>query len=153
MGEQANIELVKKAYDAFQKGDINGVLALADPDVDWKLPDMEGIPFSGSRRGLGEVAEFFRQVDELMQLRSFTPREFIAQGDRVIVLGYYDWVIRKTGATLGAEWVHSFTIRNGKLIALEEFTDTAKVLEAFGLAGAGAALAGRPGVGPAPSVH
>ena len=153
MDEQANIERVKQAYDAFQKGDINSLLATMDENIDWKLPDMEGIPFSGARHGRARVQEFFRQIDESMQLRSFTPREFIAQGDRVIVLGHYEWVVRSTGAAVGIEWVHAFTLRNGKLTAFEEFIDTARVLDAFGLAGAGAARAAGAEAGRAPSVH
>ena len=49
----------------------------------------------------------------------------------MFALGHYDWTIRKTGKTAGADWVHVFTIRDGKVTAFDEFTDTAQFAAAL----------------------
>lgn len=139
MNEQANIDLVRQCYDAFQRGDIHAVLTHLDPGIDWHLPETEGIAFTGRRHGAEQVGEFFRQVGEQMELQSFTPRDFIAQGDRVVALGHYDWMVRKTGAGFGSEWVHVFTVRDGRITDFQEFIDTARLADAFGVAGMRAA--------------
>jgi ketosteroid isomerase-like protein len=61
----------------------------------------------------------------------FSPREFFGAGDRVCVLGHYAWKIRKTGRTVAGDWVHVFTIRNGKVTRFREFNDTAQFAEAY----------------------
>ena len=51
MSERENSELVQQAYHHFQSGDIQGLLGLLPKHVEWKLFDIEGVPFSGTRRG------------------------------------------------------------------------------------------------------
>jgi ketosteroid isomerase-like protein len=61
----------------------------------------------------------------------FTPQEFFAAEDRVFVLGRYSWNIRKTGRAVSINWVHVFTLRNGKVTKFREFNDTAQFAEAY----------------------
>ncbi len=60
--------------------------------------EVEHVPFSGKRQGRGAVGEFFSTLASLMDARSFEEREFIAQGDKVVVLGQYVWQSKPTGA-------------------------------------------------------
>ena len=62
---------------------------------------------------------------------AFTPRDFHASGDKVFVRGHYAWTIRKTGKSVSTEWLHIFTVHDGKLVNFEEFTDTAQFAEAM----------------------
>jgi hypothetical protein len=41
------------------------------------------------------------------------------------------WKIRKTGRAVASDWVHVFTIRDSKIVAFREFTDTAQFAEAY----------------------
>jgi uncharacterized protein len=74
---------------------------------------------------------FFEEIPKLQDFSDFTPREFHAAGDRVFVLGHYAATIRKTGRTAACDWVHIFTVRNGKVAAFLEFTDTAQFAQAW----------------------
>jgi uncharacterized protein len=47
------------------------------------------------------------------------------------VLGHYKWTVRKTGKAVAADFVHIFTIKNGKVSGFQEFTDTATFAEAY----------------------
>jgi uncharacterized protein len=131
MDEQANITLVKQCYDAFMKGDIPRLMNFVDPDIDWQLPTIESIPFSGKRHGHTEVADFFETMNDMQVAQEFMPREFIVQGDRVVVLGHYAWSVRANNASYESDWTHIFTIRNGKVAAFREFLDTHVAAQAF----------------------
>ena len=47
------------------------------------------------------------------------------------VLGYYACKIRKTGRADASDWVHIFTVRNGKVVKFREFNDTGQFAEAY----------------------
>jgi ketosteroid isomerase-like protein len=72
------------------------------------------------------VEEFFRLVAENEEFSEFSPREFYAADDKVFVLGHYSLKVKKSGASVSAEWVHVFTLRNGKVTRFREHTDTAQ---------------------------
>ncbi|WP_376915758.1 nuclear transport factor 2 family protein [Paraburkholderia sp. OAS925] len=55
----------------------------------------------------------------------FEPLEFIASGDRVVVLGMQRWHVHTTGSTYEDEWAHVFTVENGKITKFTEYHDTA----------------------------
>src|SRR5215211_6035353 len=83
VGERENTELVQQGYQHFKNGDIQGLLGLLSEDVEWKLFEIEGVPFSGMHRGPERVGEFFSQIFETEEVLHFEPREFVAQGDKV----------------------------------------------------------------------
>jgi uncharacterized protein len=131
MDEQANITLVKQCYDAFMKGDIPRLLGFMDPAIDWELPAMDAVPFSGKRQGQDQVVEFFGMLNDAQTANEFMPREFIAQGNRVVVLGHYSWTLRANNEHYESDWTHIFTIRNGKVASFREFMDSHIAAEAF----------------------
>ena len=131
MNEQANIDVIRQVYHAFVNGDSQGLLSCLAQDIAWEEPDVPGLPFAGKRQGRDQVAEFFRTIAAHQQLRDFRPGEFIAQGNRVISLGYYAWTVRATGADWGSDWVHIFTVHDGKITDFREMTDTHRVVEAY----------------------
>jgi ketosteroid isomerase-like protein len=88
--------------------------ALTD-DVDWHLQGPSVIPFAGPRRGREGVAEFFSTVGEALEFEQFEPRKFVAQGDTVVVLGYERSIVKPTGRSFEQEWVHVYTLRDGKI--------------------------------------
>ncbi|HJV53321.1 MAG TPA: nuclear transport factor 2 family protein [Noviherbaspirillum sp.] len=131
MSEQDNVQLVKQGYDAFQRGDIQRLLQLFADDIEWTLDKVEQIPFSGKRRGKEQVAEFFKLLDENMHALQFEPQQFIAQGDKVVVLGHYVWSVKSTDRRIDSDWAHVFTVQNGKVAGMREYTDTAASAAAF----------------------
>lgn len=125
-----NANLVKKGYDAFRDGDLEGLLSLYAEDIEWILPEMNDVPISGKRKGLDQVRQFFNALDENQEALSFEPKEFIAQGDRVVVLGQYEWRVKTTGRNFSSDFAHVYTVKNGKITSMQEFTDTAAAMSA-----------------------
>ncbi|HYE72105.1 MAG TPA: nuclear transport factor 2 family protein [Blastocatellia bacterium] len=134
MNEQEQIKLVAQAYEQFKNGNIQGLLGLFSDDIEWRLPEIEGVSFSGARGGRDQVAEFFASLGEMQEPLRFEPREFIAQGGRVVVLGNYEWHVKTTNRNYSGEWAHVWTVKDGKLANFNEYTDTAACARAYQMA-------------------
>lgn len=134
MNEQQNIEVVQQAYQAFGTGNIPGLLDLMDENIEWRSPTVDGSPLLNAYDGREGVAEFFKTLGESHQFSDFQPREFIAQNDKVVVLGEMTATVHETGRDFQSEWVHVFTVRDGKITNFKEFYDTAAVSRAFQMA-------------------
>jgi ketosteroid isomerase-like protein len=131
MSEQDNAAVVRRAYENFKEGDISALLGQMADDVDWRLPEIEGVPFSGARRGLENVGGFFTQLGDSQDVISFEPREFVAEGDKVVALGTYRWRVKQTGREYGGDWAHVFTVRDGRIAGFHEYMDSAAARAAF----------------------
>lgn len=131
MSEQQNTELVRQAYAAFTRGDLEHVLMCMAPQVEWEIPEVPTLPFTGKRHGREQVADYFRLNSELQTVREFVPREFIAQGNKVVALGHGAWTARDTGRDFESDWVHVFTIEDGRIVAFREFLDAHVAVDAF----------------------
>ena len=131
MSEQQNLEIVRSVYAAFGRGDLEGILALLDPQVSWRTPGAPDLPTGGVRRGIGEVREFFGLLLDTFDFQEFRPADFLAQGDLVVVLGTSREGPKGTGRLVDFRWVHVFTIRDGKIVAFEEPADVSALVEEF----------------------
>ena len=131
MTEQESVQVVEQIYAAFERGNIQAIHHLLADDVDWEFPGPEDIPFGGGRRGREIVAQFFTSADETVEVEKFEPQAFVAQGDRVIVLGYERVRVKSTGHFYETDWVHVWTVREGKVVRLREYSDTAAIVKAF----------------------
>lgn len=130
MSEQENTALIQQAYNNFKNRDIDGLLSLFSEEITWELPEMEGVSYGGKRAGLEDVVEFFAMLGMSQEPLRFEPREFIAQDNRVVCLGSYDWRVRETNREFSSDFAHVFTIVDGKIAAFSEFMDTAAAVAA-----------------------
>ena len=131
-----NTEIVQKAYECFGKGDIPGLLECCADDIGWTIPEIENAAFAGARKGKAAVAEFFNQLSAGEDITHFAPSEFIAQNDKVVVLGESTATVRSTEKTYFTAWVHIFTVNDGKITNFLEFFDNAAATRAFQMSAA-----------------
>src|SRR5260221_289030 len=102
---EANIALVQGLYSAFFKGDLASVLAGCAPDIDWEsIGPRNGYPIFGPRHGTAEVAQFFASLTEAQHFNEFSPKEFLASGDTVVVLGHYAFTVNHNGHEVATDW-------------------------------------------------
>ncbi|KOX98531.1 nuclear transport factor 2 family protein [Pseudomonas nunensis] len=123
MNEQENVQIVKDAFAAIGSGDRQRLLALFAEDIEWVIPG-EKWPLAGTHHGHAGLANLFKTQSETMETSLLEPREFIAQGDRVLVLGFARGKIRATDKTWEDDWGFAITVRNGKLTHIREYIDT-----------------------------
>jgi ketosteroid isomerase-like protein len=128
MNEEQNLDIVRRGYDAFGRGDIPGLLSLLDAQVSWVTPGPADLPTAGTRQGHQAVREFFGTLSNLGDILRFEPKDFIAQGDRVVVLGDDTTRVKATGKSVEFRWAHVFTVRSGKVVAFEEIGDVSALV-------------------------
>ena len=131
MSDKANAEVVQQSYAAFGRGDIPAVLRLLTDDVEWTLQGPSVIPWAGTHHGHEGVTEFFSLLGETLEFEQFEPREYVAQGDTVVVLGHEQSIVKPTGRGFEQEWAHAYTLRDGKIATGLFIEDTAAQVEAL----------------------
>ena len=117
--------VVQKAYEAFGRKDVPAILNLVAEQVDWELVGPASLAYAGKRRNKKEVGEFFAAIPQADDIHAFEPREFIAAGENVTVLGWESSTAVETGKKFESEWVHVFTVKNGKVTRWRGFFNTA----------------------------
>jgi uncharacterized protein len=131
MNEKQNTALVQQGYKLFSQGDIPGVLKLMSPNVTWELPKLENVPFTGKFQGVEGVGRFFSALAGAIDILKFEPREFIAQGNKVVVLGETRYRVKDQKEEIDDRWVDVLTVENGKIASYEQYGDTAQLERAF----------------------
>jgi len=122
MSIEKNIQTVKDFFAAIGRGDRDGLLALVAADIEWLIPG-ENWPLAGTHRGHAGVQDLLRKASEEIET-STEPREFVAQGDRVLVVGFARGKIKATDKAFRDDWVFAITVQNGKLTKIREYLDT-----------------------------
>ena len=138
MSVEENVQTVKDFFAAMGSDDKQGLLALSAEDIDWIIPG-EDWPLAGTHRGHAGLADLLQTATEKLETSFPEPPEFVAQGDRVLVVGFAKGKIKATNRTWEDHWVFAITVRNGKLTNIREYIDTqglarASQMDASGLA-------------------
>jgi hypothetical protein len=79
---------------------VPGILVHLNDDIIWTVPGSSAVPMAGVQKGLTEVRQFFETVENMLEFRLFKPREYIAQGNRVVTLVRYEGRNKSTGRGL-----------------------------------------------------
>lgn len=131
MTQSENVSVAQQGYDNFKTGNISALVEQMTEDVVWQLPEVAGVPLAGIRTGRAGVAEFFSTLARDQEVIEFEPREFVAQNDKAISLGHYKWRVKETGREFESDFVHIFTVRDGKIAGFREHFDTAAIAAAY----------------------
>jgi hypothetical protein len=123
MSIQKNVQIVKDFFAAMGSGDKQGLLALTAEDIEWIIPG-EDWALAGTHRGHAGLADLLQKASATVETSFPEPPEFVAQGDRVLVVGFAKGRIKATNGTWEDHWVFAITVRNGKLTNIREYVDT-----------------------------
>src|ERR1700681_1672187 len=123
MSIEENVQIVKDFFAAMGRGDKQGLLALSAEDIEWIIPG-ENWPLAGTHRGHTGLADVLQKASEEVEMTYPEPPEFVAQGDRVLVVGVATGKIKATNKPFKDNWVFDITIRNGKVTKIREYIDT-----------------------------
>jgi len=132
MSENDNLNVVKDAYRAYRDRDIPALLKCLADDVKWfAIGPPEIIPSAGTRYGRDQVEQYFTTLEVTEEVDGLRPREFIAEGDKVVAIGDLQRHIKSTGSSINSPWVHVFILRAGKIYDFRSFYDTAAAVAAL----------------------
>jgi ketosteroid isomerase-like protein len=128
---QENVELVRRRFEALNRGDLAAMVELTDPAAVWwdRADDPEG---AGPHRGRDACLQHLEDLLEDAELQA-QPQEFIDAGDRVVVGVRLVGRGRTSGASFEEHEFHVYTFREGKVIETREYRDRGEALEAVGL--------------------
>jgi ketosteroid isomerase-like protein len=122
MSIERNIQTVKDFFTAIGRGDREALLALVAEDIEWIIPGEEW-PLAGTHRGHAGLADLLKTASKSIET-STEPREFVAHGDRVLVVGFARGKIKATNKTFEDDWIFAITVRDGRLTNIREYVDT-----------------------------
>jgi ketosteroid isomerase-like protein len=123
MSTNENVQIVKDFFAAIGSHNKQELLALVAADIEWIIPG-EGWPLAGTHRGHAELAAVVQKASEEIETAYPTPPEFVAQGDRVLVIGVATGKIKATNKPFKDDWVFDITVRDGKVKKIREYVDT-----------------------------
>jgi len=131
---EKNVQVVKDFFAAIGSGDKQGLLALLAEDIEWIIPG-EDWPLAGTHRGHAGVEVVLQKASEEIEMTYPKPPEFVAQGDRVLVIGVATGKIKATNRPFKDDWVFDITVQHGKLTKIREYIDTQALARASDTAG------------------
>lgn len=122
-----NKALIQALYDAILQGNTRSVLDVLDEGVEWLYYGPSTIPAAGYYYGKTGVLQFFDIIDKVAQVKIFEPQEYIDGGDQIAVVGFEKATSKTTGKFYTSNWVHVWSLKDGKITCLRWFTDSAAV--------------------------
>ena len=123
MSIEENVQTVKDFFAALGSGDKHRLLSLVVEDIEWIIPG-EDWPLAGTHRGHAGLAEVLQKASDEVEMTYPEPPEFVAQGDRVLVVGVATGKIKATNRAFKDDWVFAITVRSGKVANIREYIDT-----------------------------
>ena len=130
---QENVQVARAAYEAFNRGDIDGMLDLCAPDIEWQD---RGLSLDTSViTGKDAIRAFFETAMEIWDEVRREPEEIIdLGGDRVLILFRTFGRGKGSGAEVDARAGDLVTFKEGSVARWVGYPDRAQALEAVGLA-------------------
>ena len=119
-------DIVRRFYDA--KGDVEVIRSVVADDAQWDVVD--GFPMGGIYNGLDSIiTDFFGFFALFAEFRAVAD-EFFQDGDHVITLGRYVGVT-SGGKPVTSRFAHFFTVRDGRIVRLQQTSDTLPIATAL----------------------
>jgi ketosteroid isomerase-like protein len=126
----SNVDILKMGYQYFAEGNIEGVLTLFDPEIEWN--ECKGFPFidnDGTYIGHQAVVEnIFAQIPEHYDGFNIDIVDIFESGDKVVMEGFYMGTWKASGKQFKANAAHIWTLKDGKAIRFFQAVDTATII-------------------------
>ena len=128
---QENVEVARRSYGAWNRGDLDTFLQTFDPDVELHLP--EGGLNIGTRRGRQAIRKLLEGFLEVWDDLRVEPERFFEKGDQIVVFVRIRGRGKGSGVEVETYPAHLATVRAGKVVRLVIYPERIKALEAVGL--------------------
>jgi ketosteroid isomerase-like protein len=124
---QANVEIVRRVFEAWDSGDLAGGLASFDDGL--VIHPIIGPDWHGPEGVIGMAADWIEGLAEW----SMTADEFEDAGDRVVVRVHQTGLGETSGVPVESDYWFAFTLSGGKIVRWDMYAKRAEALEAAGL--------------------
>jgi ketosteroid isomerase-like protein len=120
---ETNVEIVR----SFLGAEVDEALTYADPGIVWN--PIEELPTQGHDAVRASLAHWKAEWDDYRLM----PEEFLDRGDRVVVTVRLGGRGRGSGVAIDARFYDVYTLRDGKIVRMDQFTERSEALKAVGL--------------------
>jgi ketosteroid isomerase-like protein len=115
------VEALRRAYELISRGDIEGVLELAHPEIEMtdrpEVPDPQTYSgHDGIREALGKNVETFEEME-------LVPERFIEEGNFVVVVLLMRGRGKESGVPVEDRIAHVWELRDGQAWRLQVYSD------------------------------
>jgi uncharacterized protein len=131
---EANVEVVRQGFEAFNSGDMERILAFADADFEAIVPpELSAEP--DTYRGHDGIRRYFQSFQDAMDEIRFQPERFWDVGPSVVALVRITAKGRQTAISVEQRIAQVWTIRDGRAKRVQTYASLSEALEAVGLEG------------------
>jgi ketosteroid isomerase-like protein len=130
--EARNVEILKQAYQmrsATLGGSAEEWLEICADTIEFGslAQGPAGAKYLTEYRNRDALKTYFEGLARDWQMIEFAAEHFVAQGDRVVMLGRCCWRYKKTGKAVWTRKADSWRMVDGKAVEFFEYYDTAQV--------------------------
>lgn len=125
-----NLDIIRATYEGASEENGKNLLAALAPNATWT--EAAGFPYAGTYIGPEAITAnvFQRLAAEWIDYRAEV-HTYLADGDRVAAFGVYSGTYRKTGKAMTATFAHLYRLKDGKIVSMEQYVDSAMVQQAL----------------------
>ncbi len=126
---EANKKVLTRILRAYSEGDLERVVSSFDESVVWMVHTVPGhYRFGGPRRGHLGMSEVWAMLATYFTMERYESREMVGEGDIVWSTNELTVLVRRSGKRVLLRLVNRWQFKDGKVIACDEYFDTAGTL-------------------------
>jgi ketosteroid isomerase-like protein len=118
---EANVEALRRGYEALNSGDLSVVLELLDPEMEWHEPQPS--PDAGTHSGRDSFERFFRGWMDSFEDFRVEPERVVERGGKLIAVVRQSGRGRSSGVEVDARLAHVWTVEDGRAVRFEAVPD------------------------------
>lgn len=124
------LDIIRATYEGPSEENGKNLLAALAPEATWT--EAAGFPYAGTYTGADAIiANVFRRLATEWIGYSAKVHTYLADGDRVAAFGVYSGTYRATGKAMTATFAHLYRLKDGKIVSMEQYVDSAMVRDAM----------------------
>lgn len=126
----ANLDIIRAAYEGISEDNGRHLKDALAPQATWT--EAAGFSYAGTYTGHEEIfAHVFQRLATEWVDYAARVHTYLEDGDRVAAFGMYSGTYRETGKSMHAAFAHLYLLKNGKIVSMEQYVDSATVRQAM----------------------
>lgn len=133
MSHDSTRSIVEALFNRVGSGaELSDIASLFSDQVDWYIAgDVDTVPWIGKKTGKAGAADFYRQIREQIESLQFEINDMLISGNRAVVLGYLESLVKRTGKVIKTEFAFDITTHENQIIRFRMFEDSFAVAQAL----------------------
>jgi len=112
---------VGRLFDAFRRGDLDALIETVHPQARWTYFGTNANSTKAELVGKASVRLFYDEIINRLETTAFDTREFIVQGQTVVVFGTESWTVKASGQRFHREWTQKYVVQEDLITRMVEY--------------------------------